>query len=377
MHELHAIYKGATPFTVIIFRYLAREVLVSMLAISTALLIIFISARFVKYLGQAASGDMTTSILFAITLYRMPGFMELILPLGFFLGILLAYGRLYAESEMIVLLACGVGKLRLLAYTMVPALLMMLIVGLLSLKITPLGMTKFQELWQDPKNFSGVGVMVPGRFQAEEGKKLVTYAEGITQDRSRMHNVFLAGEGDRQLMVVMVAESGRVYTDTRSGARFIELTNGYRYEGNPGVLDYRITRFETFGQLLREQGTDFTVTKVDALPTSVLRDSADPAHQAALQWRWSLPITVPIIALIALSLSETNHRRGRFVKLPVAIIVYLVYLVLLIAVRSGLEDGHLAVAGGMWWVHLLFLVLGLYLLFWGDWRRLRLSRRGV
>ena len=53
--------------------------------------------------------------------FRIPGFLQLILPLGLFLGILLAYGRLYLESEMTVLSATSMSQKRLLGYTYGPA----------------------------------------------------------------------------------------------------------------------------------------------------------------------------------------------------------------------------------------------------------------
>ena len=54
--------------------------------------------------------------------YRIPGFIELILPLGLFLGILLAYGRLYLDSEITVLNACGISEKKLLSSALMPAL---------------------------------------------------------------------------------------------------------------------------------------------------------------------------------------------------------------------------------------------------------------
>ena len=107
----------------IIFRYLAREVLVTMSAVSAALLVIIMSGRFIKYLAEAASGALDPGVLFMVMGYRMPGFLQLILPLGLFLGILLAYGRLYLESEMSVLFASGISTQRILLYSMGPAVL--------------------------------------------------------------------------------------------------------------------------------------------------------------------------------------------------------------------------------------------------------------
>ncbi len=126
----------------IIFRYLIRQIMVSMLAVSGILLLVFMSGRFIKYLADAAEGEIAAGVLFAIMGgYRFPpGFLELILPLGLFIGILLAYGRMYLESEMTVLFACGVSEKQLLAKTLLGALPVMLVVGgAMSLYISPWG----------------------------------------------------------------------------------------------------------------------------------------------------------------------------------------------------------------------------------------------
>jgi lipopolysaccharide export system permease protein len=350
---------------VIIFRYLAREVFVAMLAVSSVLLLVFMSARFVKYLAQAASGEMDGSILFAVTFYRLPGFLELILPLGLFLGILLAYGRLYVESEMIVLSACGVGKKRLAAYTMGPALTVMALVAWTSLYLTPMGWAKFNELWDNPDNFSGLGTVVAGRFQRSESGDSVTYTEQLNDDRTRMNGVFVAsysGQDKQASTVVVLSESGTVFTDPTTKNRFIELQNGYRYEGNPGQQSFEVTRFERYGQLIKERKEKVRILKSDAKSTQELWTAEGLEDKAALQWRLSIPLTVPIVALIALALSETNHRRGRYIKLLPAILLYLMYVVILSAARRAIESGRLAPEPGMWSVHLLFFAVALLLL---------------
>ncbi|EPN34580.1 permease YjgP/YjgQ, partial [Pseudomonas syringae pv. actinidiae ICMP 18807] len=101
----------------IVFRYLSREVLLTLSAVSAVLLVFIMSGRFIKYLAQAASGALDPGVLFLIMGFRLPGFLQVILPLGLFLGILMAYGRLYLESEMTVLAATGMSQQRLLAIT--------------------------------------------------------------------------------------------------------------------------------------------------------------------------------------------------------------------------------------------------------------------
>jgi lipopolysaccharide export system permease protein len=352
-----------------ILRYLTREVLTHMVAVSFVLLVIIISGRFVKYLAEAAVGDLAADILLPVMIYRLPGFLELIIPLGLFIGILMSYGRLYVESEMVVLSACGVSPSRLARYTLVPALLVMLMVGALSLVITPLGASRSQALLDDPNSSQGLHAVASGRFQTRRSSGTTSYAQTITAD-GVMNSVFLSqrdrdSEG-RLRMKVTVAEQAEVKFDPETGARYMELRNGYRYDGYPGDLDYRISSFETFGELIPEpEGGIRTADPVDGRSTLKLLNSDRPEDKAALQWRISIPLMVPIVALIAMSLSRTDHRRGRYIKMAPAFLIYLAYLMLLANARTAIADGHGA-PGGMLWVHLLFAAVAAFMIYGGP-----------
>ncbi len=355
----------------IIFRYLAKEVLLVMAAVSAALLLIIMSSRFVKYLAQAASGDLASDVLFAIMLYRIPGFLELILPLALFLGILLAYGRLYVESEMVVLSACGFSPNRLLRFTLLTCGAVTLLVALISLWLSPSGAAKVQDIFNDPKTYGQINTLVPGRFQSDDDDLRVSYAETLTKGRAEMRNVFMsqrAEQDGQSKLVVLVAARGKI---VREGSdRYLELYDGHRYEGAPGDLDFRVMQFAEYGQLLREPQDEVRRRlKVEAKSTADLFDSDDAKDRAALQWRFSLPLLVPIVSIIALALSRTDHRRGRFVKLLPAIVIYLVYLLSLSAARSMVEEQQIPVGIGIWWVHALFLVGAIVLLYADDMAR--------
>lgn len=358
----------------IVFRYLTREVVLTMLAVTLALLVIVITGRFGKYLSLAASGDLAGNMLFYILLYRLPGFLELVLPLGLFLGILLAFGRLYVESEMTVLRACGIGPGRVLRYIMAPTMAVAVFVGMLSLWISPVGADRFDTLWKTQPRAGDVTTLVAGSFQQQRDWRStrVSYTEELSQDRVDMLGVFFAYQRvapGTQPTAIISAERGRLVAG-ENGERFIELYNGTRYEGIPGQRDYRITHFERFGQLVQDRPPGESVQAVDAMPTSDLLAATDSKQIAALQWRFSLPLLVPIVAVIALALSRTDHRRGRYGKLLPAILIYLVYLVLLSAARDAVAKGSLPPVIGLWGVHALFALLAAQLWFWpAPWRR--------
>ncbi|MGB0733833.1 MAG: LptF/LptG family permease, partial [Pontibacterium sp.] len=102
-------------------------------AITAVLLVVIVSGRFVRYLADAAAGKIDTDVLLTIMFFRLPGFLELIVPLAFLLAILMAYGRLYAEQEMTVLSATGMSQQRLLSYTYLAGAIFALFVGMCSL----------------------------------------------------------------------------------------------------------------------------------------------------------------------------------------------------------------------------------------------------
>ncbi|HJR32432.1 MAG TPA: LPS export ABC transporter permease LptF [Pseudomonas sp.] len=365
----------------IVFRYLSREVLLTLSAVSAVLLVIIMSGRFIKYLAQAASGLLDPGSLFLIMGFRMPGFLQLILPLGLFLGILLSYGRMYLESEMTVLSATGMSQQRLVWMTMFPATLVALVVAWLSLSLAPQGANQFQLLLNKQDALTEFDTLEPGRFQSLRDGTRVTYTERMSDDRVNLGGVFISQKNissnnkDRGISV-LVAEKGRQEIRP-DGNRYLILDNGYRYDGSPGQADYRAIKYDEYGVLLPKPEVSDEVTDRDAMPTSTLIGSEDIRMRAELQWRISLPLLVFIVTLMAVPLSRVNPRQGRFLKLLPAILLYMAYLTILIAARGALDKGKIPAVLGLWWVHGIFLAIGLGLLYWEPLRLMRASRRSA
>jgi len=346
----------------IIFRYLTRQVLLSMLAVAAVLLLVFMSGRFLQYLAQAAAGDISAGVLFAIMGYRLPEFMELILPLSMFIGILLAYGRMYLESEMTVLFACGVSDRQLIGLSMGSGLFVTAIVAAMSFYLTPLGMQQVDRIFTEQAQMTEFEMLAPGRFQSLSSGDRVTYTEALSDDKRELRNVFMAEGGrDGESVVLMMADRGTQVVD--ENGRFLVLHGGTRFEGRPGGLAFDATTFEAYGLRIESPTAGRERRSEESIPTHELRRSDDLELRALYHWRVALPVMVPVVTLLAVRLSRVNPRQGRFFNLLPAILIYISYLALLIVGRDAIATGDMPDWLGLWWVHAIYLALGLALQF--------------
>ncbi|SFU68422.1 LPS export ABC transporter permease LptF [Halomonas korlensis] len=346
----------------IIFRYLTREILLTMTAVAGVLLLVIMGSRFIRYFSNAAEGDIPASILGTLMLFHLPGFLELILPLAFFLGILLAYGQLYLNSEITVLVACGTSPLKLLQVSLVPAALVAVLVGLCSLLLTPAGALQNEIMIEDQRSQIDFSALAPGRFQDFGGGR-TAYTEAYNNDRTRMRSVFISERQQRRdgtpESVVTRAEEGYQVVDDETGSRFLVLADGERYSVEPGRHQAERLIFDTYAVRLSRAEDRAELFSPEYATTAALIDNDDPEAQAQLQWRLSMPLMVFVLTLLAMPLSRVNPRQGRFAKLLPAIFLHIAYLSLLLAALDAIGRGSLPVAVGMWPIHAGFLALGL------------------
>lgn len=348
----------------IILRYLSRELIVTCLSITAVLVVVIMSGDFTRYLWEAISGKIDAGVLLALIAYRIPGFLELILPLGFFVAILMVYGRLYAEQEMTVLFSCGLSRTQLVVLTYAPAFIIAAVTAFISLWLSPYGVQESERIKEEQQSRSELDLLQSSRFQVVNDGKLVTYIEPTEDEQQSQHlgDVFVAtmNEQEDESLVVLRATNAHRARNAQYQQDYLVLEEGARYEGRPGQADYRVTRFSQFAQRLEPPTViEFQTDDIEALSSIDLWQQGDRASLVELQWRFSVPVIVFVVALLGVALSHTTPRRGRYVMLFPSILLYMVYVVLLNAVRDSLDDGRLSLAIGLWAVHLGFLLLGI------------------
>jgi len=367
----------------IIFNYLKREVFNSFTVISLVLLVIFLSNQFAHYLTMTAAGKIMGMQLLHLMALEIPQLLSLIFPLALYLSILLAYGRLYVDSEMVVLSACGLSQRRLLGMTMILASFVMLPVMLFTLWINPIVANTRDQLLSQISTASALQTLLPGRFQQTNNGKQIFYIESMSSDRQQLRNIFVAEQAKSDNpnissnWTVMSAEGGHHFVDAKTKDRFVVADNGYRYEGVPGGKNFTIYHFDQYGIRI-DSKVPYINDQIDNIPTWRLWLQARQHKldaDAELQWRLSMPLCVFVLALLAFSLSRVGPRQGRFGKLFPAILIYIIYANFMIVGQNWIENGELSPKLGLWLMHAIMILLGLLLLAQqtGYWREIKLK----
>ena len=343
----------------IISRYVGKELIAATAAITVVLLVVIVSGRFVDYLSDAAAGQIPAELLGFLLLYKMPGFVQLILPLGFFIALMLTYGRMYVDSEMVVLQACGMSQSKLLWAAWMPTFLVLALVTYFSIIVAPASEARLKTVMDNSLASAGLSTLVAGRFQYV-GSGLTVYVRELNDDKSAMQGVFVVQEqsqNGQSVSSLAIADSARIRVNT-SNVRYLVLEDGRQFRSFANDKRRTQVSFKEFALKL-EQSKQQTIrpASADALTTRQLWQNPTAENTAALHWRIATPLMMLIMTVIGFSLSHTNHRKGRYGKLLPGIVLFFVYFTGLSVFRDMLGSGEINAKLGMWPVHGAMLVL--------------------
>lgn len=346
----------------IVDRYLARETTLTWAAVTVILMLILLSNRFALLLGDAAAGRLPRDTVFALLGLASVSYFIVVVPVALFLAVMLTLGRLYRDSEMTTFMACGVGPMQVYRPLLAIAAVLAVVLALLALQVAPWAAHMSDLIRSYGQHNAQVGSFEPGSFKQDQQGRGVLYAAGVSDHGRELQNVFMAGPNGERQDVVSAASGTRILNGDQ-GAGTLVLHNGYRYDGVPGQADFRIVQFGEYSIRL-SPGTPATGPEsYSAMPTPALLRDASPGALSELQWRISVPLSALLLVFLAVPLARTSPRQGRYGRLFIAILTYVIYSNLLGVARAWLQKGRLPAAIGIWWVLALLLVAALVLLY--------------
>jgi lipopolysaccharide export system permease protein len=361
----------------ILERYLAREILSTTFAITVVLIVVVMSGRLSSYIADAAAGKLAANLVFPVLLARLPEYLELVLPLSLFLGVLISLIQLHQSSELTVMYATGFGQSGVIRVVVVCALFVALVVALFSFYVSPRGGLYVNYLIANQGLQNELSVVTPGKFYQLDESGGTIYAADISEDRSLMSEVLLsrvANDDGSNFPALILADRGYPEWSDYGGYYFV-LETGLRYEGVPGRPDYRVTEFDRYKQLLPEPEIENTKrAEEQTLLIHQLFGTDSPARLAEINWRLSMPVLVLVLALLAQPLSSASVRRGGpYARVFPGVMLYVIYLISLNAARDEIATGSASNVATIWLVHLGFLLLFAGMILYPRWRLRRLA----
>ncbi|MDQ7017495.1 MAG: LPS export ABC transporter permease LptF [Gammaproteobacteria bacterium] len=367
------------PLT-IIDRYLIKEILQAWFAVTLVLLLILVSNSLVLILSKAVDGSLPNDAVLPLFFTYVISFLVTLIPLGLYLGVMLSLGRLYKDSEMSALNACGIGSRQLFRPVLACAGLAVLIIVCLTLWASPWAARVEQQLKANLEQRSELNNVNAGRFNVSRDGKSVLFVKQVSADGTVLEDVFVHAKTADGRLSLEVAEQATFVRGDKNQHAHVLFERGRRYVGQPGQADYEVTEFERHGIVVMDNPVVQQALKRAAKTTTELWSSDLLADRAELQWRLNLPLVALILALLAVPLSRTTPRKGRYGKLVVAVLFYVPYSNFLVLSKNWMIEGVTAPYLGMWWLQLLMLSLVLLLILnmhGFAWAKQILLRRGA
>ena len=306
--------------SLIISRYLARQIIFPTLAITGIIIFVSMSNWMRNWLADILAGEGGSGDILFIIFYYIPKFIQEALPAGFLMGILIGYGKLYTELEMTALFACGYKYKNLVVSTLKPAVLLMFLLWVNNFIISPWCLRQAAVAWAEQESMSPLELLKPGQFTSIGQKGEVIYVRSLDADTERLNDIFLS----TSLNEVYKSESGFLRFNLETGYRYLILENGTLQNGQPGEPDYSISTFDSYGVRISSKSVKPRSTK-SMQTLDVLWNSNENWAYSELQWRIFSPFNLIVALLIAIPMSRINPRQGRFIKIIPALVIYSLY----------------------------------------------------
>jgi lipopolysaccharide export system permease protein len=320
-------------------RALLRELTGTAVAVFLVVLAIGISRQLVRMLDLAAGGSVPTDSVFALLGFSAIFYLPLALCVTLFLAVLLVLTRAYRDSEMIVWFTTGVSLTAWIRPILMFAMPLVLIIGVLSLGLSPWAEQKTQEYRRILESRNEATALAPGLFKEARRADLIYFIESFDPLSNRINNVFIQSFENGH-SVVTAALSG--YLDTLpSGEVYLVLEKGRRYEGEPGSPEFRVVVFAKLGRHIETAQVRNDEPTLKSTSTLELIERPGPQAMAELFWRIALPLMAMLLTLLAIPLSYVNPRIGRSFNLMVAILAFAIYYNWISFAQSSLGQGNM------------------------------------
>jgi LPS export ABC transporter permease LptG/LPS export ABC transporter permease LptF len=358
----------------ILDRYLVREIAIPF-AISLIVLtfVLMIPPIVLRAQNLIAKGVELSVVAQALMLLAPQALCNTI-PMSVLFGILVGFGRLSGDREFVTMQACGVSLMRLFRPVAFVALIGTAATAYEIIVALPGSNQAFRVIVADVLEERIESTLTPRVF-FDDFPHRVIYVRDLPADGG-WRDVFLGDQSEAGFTTVYFAREGRIRLDREQQLVQLELVDGTSYRTS-------IVNQETF------EPTDFERVSINFDPTTVFRDDPPPgapemtigqllksieeergrggqafSQRFMIHYKFALPLSCPILALIGLALGASNHRGGRLTSFVFGFVVVLINYVLLYLPRAVALGGRLPPEVAAWVPNIVMTIGAIGLMAW-------------
>ncbi len=346
-----------------LFKYLFFEILPSFILGLIIFLLVILMFQILRLTEFALIHGVEINTIGQIIGFICISMLPALLPMSLLFAILMTYGRLSQDSEILAMKASGVATTSII----IPALILSLIVGLISaqtsFEIAPWGNRQFEVLYSQIGNTHAGAAIKEGAF-SEGFFNMVVYANKVNSEKGLLEDLFIFNEQDPDVPTTIVAQTGQILqnrTNTGNSA-LLRLFNGNIHRQSSS---HTKIQFESYDIHLN---SNFTYTEREKSPQSLtlneisnqlLKSKLSKEDKLTLNTeyhkRWAISFLCLVFGLIGVGLGMTTNKRaakaGGFI-LSIGIIV--LYWILYISFEGMARQGQIPPAIAIWTPNLIF-----------------------
>jgi lipopolysaccharide export system permease protein len=374
-------------------RYVGRQVLTTTLMAVTVLSVVLVLGNVLKdLLNLLVNANAPLDLVLSFVAYILPFSLTFTIPWGFLTAVLLVFGKMSAENELIALRTSGVGIPRICAPVFFLALVCVGVCLWINVEVAPKAQVKMKDALYDIATNNPLAMFGSDKVIEEfPGQKI--YVESSAG--AELHNLHVYElNAQAEAMRVVYAQRGKLETDRENKQILLRIFDGrleQRNEAHPDEFikivratmeesTFSISLVELYEKNKKRKGfgsmtVGELVGRLDADARGALsaKDAKAAAAERAsakteIHKRFSFSLASLAFALIGVPLAITAQRKETSIGFLLSLAVAVVYFLFIIAADMVKADPRKHAEVLVWAPNVLFVGLGLVLF-------LRLSRR--
>jgi lipopolysaccharide export system permease protein len=353
-------------------RYVAGEVIGPFVMGVGLLTFALVTGKLLKLTEMVVNHGVGLGQVMSLIGYIMPAFLELTFPMAVLLGVLLGFGRMSGDRELIAARACGISLYRLAIPVVAVALVVYALASWFAFSVRPWANTQLQaELYKLTRTRSTAGLKEKIFDSSFPG--LVLYVDHISDNNGSLHGVLISDARNGEQQNTIIARSGIIVPDEKSGDITLRLFDGSIFGVEAATNHSHITSFLIYDLNVEPEGGLADNTREPEQMTygelrGVIAKARSEHHpnyvaEAEMAGKYTVPLATLLFAVLGMPLGLKPARGGQSERFGVAIALFFLYYMLMRLGRTLAERGSLNALAAMAIPDIVFLALAAWMFY--------------